>query len=143
MLIPSSVMLIELFGRPLIVESRAVPEVLNPGSDVSESIALRLVSGRLMICVADIVVATEGVWVCTTRPLSPTTVTFSSIAPTDITTFTLAGYGRVQRDGAERDGLETLQRHGHAVAAAGERGDREGAVDGGDRDRSRRPCRCS
>ncbi len=91
MLIPSSVMLIELFGRPLIVESRAVPEVLNPGSDVSESIALRLVSGRLMICVADIVVATEGVWVCTTRPLSPTTVTFSSIAPTDITTFTLAG----------------------------------------------------
>ena len=91
MLIPSSVMLIELLGRPLIVESRAVPDVLNPGNDVKESMALRLVRGRLMIWVADMVVATDGVWVWTTRPLSPTTVTFSSIAPTDSTTFTLAG----------------------------------------------------
>ena len=88
---PSSVMLIALFGRPLIVESRAVPDVLNPGSDVSESIAFRLVNGRLMICVADSVVATAGVCVWTTRPLSPTTVTFSSSAPTESVTRTPAG----------------------------------------------------
>ena len=88
---PSSVMLMALFGSPLIVESRAVPEVLNPGSETSESSALRLVSGRLVICVPESVVTTAGVCVCTTRPLSPTTVTFSSTAPTAITTFTLAG----------------------------------------------------
>ena len=40
-----------LFGRPLTVEFRAVPAVLKPASDVSESSALRLVSGRLVIWV--------------------------------------------------------------------------------------------
>ena len=49
---PSSVMLIALRGRPLTEELRAVPDVLKPGSDVSESSALRLVSGRLVICCA-------------------------------------------------------------------------------------------
>ena len=47
MLMPSSVMLMALLGRPLIVESRAVPDVLKPGSDVSESIALRLVQRQI------------------------------------------------------------------------------------------------
>ena len=47
---PSSVMLIALFGRPLTVELRAVPDVLKPASEVSASSALRLESGRLWIC---------------------------------------------------------------------------------------------
>ena len=46
---PSSVILIELRGSPLTEELRAVPDVLKPGSDVSESSALRLVRGRLVI----------------------------------------------------------------------------------------------
>ena len=91
MLMPSSVMLIELRGRPLTDELRAVPEVLKPGSDVSESSALRLLSGRLVICVPVRLVAIAGDCVCTTSALSPTTVTFSSRAPTWSATFTVAG----------------------------------------------------
>src|SRR6266516_384975 len=91
MLMPSSVMLIELRGRPLTEELRAVPDVLNPGSDVSESSALRLVSGRLVICVPVRLVAIDGDCVCTTSALSPTTVTFSSTAPTESVTLTFPG----------------------------------------------------
>src|SRR5262245_45307999 len=88
---PSSVMLIELRGKPLTLELRAVPDVLKPGSDVKESSALRLVSGRLVICVPLKLVAIDGDCVCTTRALSPMTVTFSSSAPTCKVTFTVAG----------------------------------------------------
>ena len=91
MFMPSSVMLMALLGRPLTVELRAVPEVLKPGREVSESSALRLVSGRLVICAAVRFVAIDGVCVCTTSALSPVTVTFSSRVPTDNTTFTDAG----------------------------------------------------
>ena len=91
MLMPSSVMLMELRGRPLTDELRAVPDVLKPGSDVSASSALRLDSGRLVICVPLKFVEIDGDWVCTTRALSPTTVTFSSTAPTESVTFTFAG----------------------------------------------------
>src|ERR1051326_941771 len=91
MFMPSSVMLIALFGRPLTVELRAVPDVLKPGSEVSESSAFRLVSGRLVICAAVRFVAIDGGCVGTTSALSPVTVTFSSSAPTDSTTFTVAG----------------------------------------------------
>src|SRR5262245_33075160 len=91
MLMPSSVMLIVLLGSPLTVELRAVPEVLKPGSPVSESRALRLVSGRLAICTPVMLVAIAGDCVCTTVADSPTTVTFSSRVPTASVTFTLAG----------------------------------------------------
>ena len=84
-------MLIALLGSPLIVELRAVPEVLKPGSEVSESSALRLVSGRLVICALLKFAEIEGDCVWTTNALSPTTVTFSSSAPTWSVTFTLAG----------------------------------------------------
>ena len=40
-------MLIEPCGRPLTVESRAVPGVFTPGRLTTKSSALRLVSGRL------------------------------------------------------------------------------------------------
>src|SRR5581483_4916904 len=91
MFMPSSVMLIVPFGMPATVELRAVPDVLKPGSDVSESSALRLVSGRLTICAPVRFVAIDGDCVCTTSALSPVTVTFSSSAPTCIVTLTLAG----------------------------------------------------
>src|SRR5258708_18976279 len=91
MLMPSSVMFMELRGRPLTEELRAVPDVLNPGSEVNESSALRLVNGRLVIWVPVKFVAMDGDRVCTTRALSPTTVTFSSTAPTESVTLTLAG----------------------------------------------------
>src|SRR5262245_33485051 len=91
MLMPSSVMLMALLGKPLIVESRAVPDVVKRGGAVRESMALRLDSGRLRICVAAMVVGTGGVCGWTTRPLSRTTVTFSSTAPTESTTVTLGG----------------------------------------------------
>src|SRR5205823_554509 len=70
---------------------RVQRDVLNPGSEVSESSAFRLVSGRLVICAAVRFVAIDGVCVCTTSALSPVTVTFSSSVPTDSTTFTVAG----------------------------------------------------
>ena len=73
------------------VELRAVPDVLKPGSDVSESSALRLVSGRLTICVPLRFVAIDGVCVWMTDPDSPTTRIDSSSAPTCIVTLTLAG----------------------------------------------------
>jgi len=88
---PSSVMLIALFGRPLTVELRAVPDVLKPGRPVSESSAFRLVSGRLAIATPVRLVAIAGDCVCTTLADSPTTVTFSSRVPTDSVTFTCAG----------------------------------------------------
>src|SRR5438876_2665111 len=91
MFMPSSVMLIALFGSPLTVELRAVPEVLKPASDVNESSALRLLSGRLTICKAVRLVAIDGVCVWTTSALSPVTVTFSSSVPTASVTLTLAG----------------------------------------------------
>src|SRR5882724_9631618 len=91
MLMPSSVMLIALFGSPLMVELRAVPDVLNPGSEVSESSALRLVSGRLVICALLKFAEIDGDCVWTTSALSPTTLTLSSSAPTWSVTFTLAG----------------------------------------------------
>jgi hypothetical protein len=72
-------MLIALRGMPFTDELRAVPDVLNPGSDVSESSALRLVSGRLVICALVRLVATEGDCVCTTSALSPTTVVFVTV----------------------------------------------------------------
>ena len=68
-------MLIALLGRPLTVELRAVPDVLKPASDVSESSALRLLSGRLVICAPVRFVEIDGDCVCTTRALSPVTVT--------------------------------------------------------------------
>jgi hypothetical protein len=91
MLMPSSVMLIALFGSPLTVELRAVPDWLTPASEVSASSALRLVSGRFVICSPVRLVAIDGVFVCTTSELSPTTVTFSSSVPIDSVTFTFAG----------------------------------------------------
>ena len=91
MFMPSSVMLIELRGRPLTDELRAVPDVLKPGSEVSESSALRLVSGRLVICALVRLVEIDGDCVWTTSALSPTTVTFSARAPTCSATFTVAG----------------------------------------------------
>src|SRR5215831_18671071 len=84
-------MLIALFGRPATVEFRAVPDVLNPASEVSESSALRLVNGRLTICDPVRLVAIDGDCVWTTSALSPVTVTFSSRAPTCRVTFTVAG----------------------------------------------------
>ena len=115
---PSSVMLIALRGRPLTVELRAVPDVLKPGSDVSESSALRLVSGRLVICAPVRFVEIDGDCVWTTRALSPMTVTLSSSAPTDSVTFTLAGTRGVQRHGIEDGRLEAHQRDGHRIGPA-------------------------
>src|SRR5258707_8877225 len=91
MFIPSSVMLIALLGRPLTVELRAVPEVLKPTRPVSESSALRLVSGKLAIAWPLRLVEIAGDCVWMTVAESPTTVTFSSSVPTASVTFTLAG----------------------------------------------------
>ena len=49
MFTPSSVMLMALWGRPLIVESRLPPGVDTPGMNTTKSIALRLVSGSFVI----------------------------------------------------------------------------------------------
>ena len=84
-------MLIAPRGRPLIVEPRELPGVLNPGSDVIESSALRLWRGRLRICFDVMLVAIDGVAVWTIDALSPVTVMFSSMVPTCRVTFTLAG----------------------------------------------------
>ncbi len=70
-------MLIALLGRPLTVELRAAPDVLKPASEVSESSALRLVSGRLVIAVPLRFVEIDGDCVWTTSALSPTTLTLS------------------------------------------------------------------
>ena len=78
-------------GRPLTVELRAVPEVLNPASDVSESSALRLESGRLVICAPVRFVEIAGDCDWTTVADSPTTVTFSAMVPTCIATLTAVG----------------------------------------------------
>ncbi len=80
-----------LRGRPLTVELRAVPEVLKPASDVNESSALRLVSGRLVICAPVRLVEIAADCDCTTVADSPTTVTFSAIVPTCIATLTAVG----------------------------------------------------
>jgi len=52
---------------------------------------LRLLSGRLVICVPVRFVAIDGVRVWTTSALSPVTVTFSASVPTPSVTFTFAG----------------------------------------------------
>ena len=80
-----------LRGRPLTVELRAAPDVLKPASEVSESSALRLVSGRLVICAPVRFVEIAGDCDCTTVADSPTTVTFSAIVPTCICTLTAVG----------------------------------------------------
>lgn len=80
-----------LRGRPLTVELRAVPEVLKPASDVSESSALRLVKGRLVICCPVRLVAIAGDCVWTMLDDSPTTVMVSARVPICIVILTAVG----------------------------------------------------
>ena len=121
-------MLIALLGRPLTVELRAVPDVLKPGSDVSESSALRLDSGRLVIWVPVRFVEIDGDCVWTIVADSPMTVTLSSSAPTCRRHLHVGGHGRIQRHGIEHGRLEAHQRHGHRVGAARQGGHVEAAV---------------
>ena len=69
-LTPSTVMLIELCGRPLTVESRLPPGVLTPGRIVTKSSALRLPIGSLRIWFASMVDVTAGdcVWMISDPP---------------------------------------------------------------------------
>ena len=69
MLTPSSVMLIELCGSPLTVESRTVPGVWTPGRNCVKSSALRVPTGRLRWFVLIVVdAAADWVWMIADAP---------------------------------------------------------------------------
>ena len=90
MFTPSRVMLIAPCGRPLTVESRFPPGVETPGMKVTKSIALRLVSGSLMIWFVLIVfeIVDDCVWMISDVD---ETTTCSLSPPTSSTARTLAG----------------------------------------------------
>ena len=128
MLMPSSVMLIALRGRPLTDELRAVPEVLKPGSDVSESSALRLVSGRLVICCAgEVGRDRRRLRLDDQRAVADHRDVLFERADLQ-RHLHVRRNRRVQRHRVQHRGLEPHQRHGHGVGAAGQRRDREAAV---------------
>ena len=90
MFTPSSVMLIDPCGRPLIVEFRLPDGVDTPGMNVTKSIALRLVSGSLTIWFVLIVLEMVDDCVWTISEVDETT-TCSLRPPTSSRAFTLAG----------------------------------------------------
>src|SRR5688572_8884848 len=90
MFTPSSVMLIMPRGRPLIVASRLPAGVDTPGRKLTKSIALREVSGSLVICVLVTVDDTVGDCVCTISD-DDVTVTCSLNVPTSRVARTFAG----------------------------------------------------
>jgi len=91
-LMPSRVMLIELWSSPLMVELRLPAGVLTPGRLTTKSRTLRLVSGRFWISLVLIVDETvvDCVW---TMALAASTLTVSETAPTSSTARTLASSG--------------------------------------------------
>ena len=90
MFTPSSVMLMVLCGRPLTIESRLPPGVCTPVRKVMKSAALRLDSGRLVICRVSREVVTVAVLVLTSSAFDRTT-TCSSSPPTSSLARKLAG----------------------------------------------------
>ena len=90
MLTPSSVIEIELCGRPLTIESRLPPGVWTPGRKVTNSSVLRDVTGRLAIWFVVTVeaAADDCVWI---TALAPSTTTVSVRPPTSRIALTLAG----------------------------------------------------
>ena len=114
-------MLIALRGMPLTDELRAVPDVLKPGSEVSESSALRLVSGRLVICIAGQVGRDRRrLRLYDERAVADHRDVFFEGADRE---HDLHGRGHrgLQRHRVEHRGLEAHQRDGHRVGAARER----------------------
>src|SRR3954462_15591444 len=87
---PSIVMLIVLFGRPLIMAPRGPPAVSTPGRKASEYSALREMSGNCFSCSIPIVdvTAVDCVWMSVDAAL---TSTVSDNAPTSSFTVMAAG----------------------------------------------------
>jgi hypothetical protein len=95
-LIPSIVMLMVLFGRPLMTAPRGPPAVSTPGRNATEYSELREMSGSCLSCSTAIVDVTAVDWVCTSVDAALTsTVSFS--APTSSFTVMLAGVAVTMR----------------------------------------------
>ena len=90
MFTPSSVIAIELCGRPLIVEFRTELAVCTPGRNCAKSRALRLPTGRLVIDLVLIVVDEAADCVCTIS-VAPVTTTVSVTPPTSSVARTVPG----------------------------------------------------
>src|SRR5260221_3588337 len=88
---PSIVMLIALWSRPLTIESREPPGVDTPGMPARKSSALRDCTGRLLIWPTSTVVDMAVDCVCTRGAPAASTVTVSSSPPTSSVACSEAG----------------------------------------------------